>query len=173
MQKITLFLTVLLALPIFLGAATSEEVRRIEEGKRQKLRPSEAVLQRRQTPTLQEKPAIDQSLYDQLLDKEVVTVAEAREMVRLLNDQEIHTKQVDSAPLSRGLLGQMICQALDIKGGLTMRVFGPRKRYAHKELVYLGIMFPGSSREYLSGKELVVTIIQAIEYITQDAEDED
>ena len=53
-----------------------------------------------------------------------------------------------------------------------MRIFGPRKRYAHMELVSIGIMFPGSSREYVNGKELIVSIIQAIDYVTQDAKDE-
>jgi len=57
-------------------------------------------------------------------------------------------------PVRKGTLALMLCRALDIKGGLFMRLLGGR-RYAYREAVYLELMQGGSEREYLTGPEVV------------------
>jgi len=57
-------------------------------------------------------------------------------------------------PVRKGTLALMLCRALDIKGGLFMRLVGGR-RYAYREAVYLDLMQGGSEREYLTGPEVV------------------
>ena len=172
MARIFLYCLILL-LPFLTGASSSQQTRRVEEEKRLQLSPEEASLQRRHTPEPKTQPKISHSLYQELLNKKTVTNAEGREMVQLLLPKGTPWPQElsfsDKELLTRGTLGRMICQILGIKGGINMHLFRTSKRYAHKELVYLGIMFQGSSREYVSGKELIVTIIQAINYITKDS----
>ncbi len=57
-------------------------------------------------------------------------------------------------PVRKGTLALMLCRALDIKGGLFMRLVGGT-RYAYREAVYLELMQGGSEREYLTGPEVV------------------
>ena len=40
---------------------------------------------------------------------------------------------------------------LSIKGGLTMRIFGPHPRYAERELEYAGVYPPSSPQQIFSG----------------------
>jgi hypothetical protein len=73
-------------------------------------------------------------------------------------------------PLSKGLAAYMFCQALNIKGGLLLRLFGMNQRYALKELVFQRIMSPGRVKDTVSGKELIVIFTRAIEYMTKDTD---
>lgn len=47
------------------------------------------------------------------------------------------------------------CKVLDIKGGLTMRVFGPTPRYATRELVFMGVLPMRTDNQSLSGAEFL------------------
>lgn len=65
----------------------------------------------------------------------------------------------------RGTIASILAHALNIKGGLTMRLVGPHPRYAVRELVHLGIMPPSSAQQGLSGIEFVGIIGRAEEYL--------
>ena len=67
-------------------------------------------------------------------------------------------------PLRRGLVAYMFQQALDIRGGIALHLFGPSERYAMKELGFQGIMSPGLTSDLVSGGELVQIITQAANY---------
>jgi hypothetical protein len=58
--------------------------------------------------------------------------------------------------VTRGTLAVAITRALDIKGGLVMRTFGPTPRYAVRELRYLELYPPASSpNQTFSGAEFL------------------
>jgi hypothetical protein len=54
-----------------------------------------------------------------------------------------------------GQVAMAVCQILDVKGGLTMRLLGPSPRYCTRELVFLGILPPRTEHQSLSGLELM------------------
>ncbi len=66
-----------------------------------------------------------------------------------------------SEPVTKGTVAYMLCRALGIRGGLTMRLFGITRRYAFRECVYLGIFAGGTPDEYVSGRELIDVITNA------------
>jgi hypothetical protein len=68
------------------------------------------------------------------------------------------------SPLTRGRLAYMVCQALGIKGGVTMRLFGPSQRYCLAECQYLELTVGGATYEHVSGGELVSVIDRADQY---------
>lgn len=47
------------------------------------------------------------------------------------------------------------CRAIGVKGGATMRLFGPTPRYCTKELVFMGILPLRTENQSLSGQEFV------------------
>ena len=55
----------------------------------------------------------------------------------------------------RGTLAVALCKALQIKGGVTMRVLGLNDRYAARELQFMGLFPPGSPQQTFSGNEYV------------------
>ncbi|HZE98182.1 MAG TPA: hypothetical protein VE981_14220 [Planctomycetota bacterium] len=69
--------------------------------------------------------------------------------------------------LTKGTLAYMLSQALDIKGGLTMRIFGVSRRYALRECQHRGLISGGSSDEYVTGRELIDVITNATVYKEQ------
>ena len=122
-----------------------------------------------------------------LLDKEVATFSDACRLMVVL-----HTKQGKAAtfeddlaqlrrvgiaaaswrirqdePVTRGHVCYMLCKTLGIKGGLTMRVMGPTRRYAFRECVFLKLLPQGHQQQYLSGEEMVAVIGLAEEYLRQ------
>ncbi|MBN2581842.1 MAG: hypothetical protein JXL80_02160 [Planctomycetes bacterium] len=68
------------------------------------------------------------------------------------------------APLTKGRLAYMVCQALGIKGGVTMRLFGPSQRYCLAECEYLELITGGADYEHVTGGELVSVIDRADQY---------
>lgn len=76
------------------------------------------------------------------------------------------------AALTKGELAYMICQALGIKGGVTMRIFGPSKRYCLYEASYQQLMAGGSDYQYVTGGELVSTIDRADRYSRRNEPDD-
>lgn len=60
-----------------------------------------------------------------------------------------------------GMIARIVCSESDIRGGATMRVFGPVERYAVKELNHMGWlpdMTPGQS---ISGAQLIAVLSKA------------
>jgi len=68
------------------------------------------------------------------------------------------------APLSKGRLAYLVCQALGLKGGLTMRLIGPTERYCLLECAYLNLMVGGTDYKHVTGVELVSVIDRADRY---------
>lgn len=58
----------------------------------------------------------------------------------------------------RGTVAYALVQALQIKGGLVMTIFGPSERYAVRELRYIDLLPPSSPNQGLSGTEFVGVI---------------
>jgi len=57
-------------------------------------------------------------------------------------------------PVTKGTLAYLVCRALDVKGGLLLRLL-PSKRYAYREAVYQELVTRGSEHEPLTGPEAV------------------
>lgn len=73
--------------------------------------------------------------------------------------------------VKRGDVAVAIVRILDIKGGLTMRVFGPSPRYAVRELTYETIFPPSSPHQTFSGAEFVGIIGRVEDYQRGDPAD--
>ena len=67
-------------------------------------------------------------------------------------------------PLSRGRIACILVKVLGIKGGVTMRIFGPSPRYALRECAYLELMAGGAVNRYVTGRELVAIVMRADEF---------
>jgi hypothetical protein len=74
------------------------------------------------------------------------------------------------AAVSRGTLAVAICEALRIKGGVTLRVLrpfdlgAPSERYAMRELQFMNLYPPGSPQQTFSGNEYVGIIGRIEDY---------
>ena len=66
--------------------------------------------------------------------------------------------------VSRGTLATAIVGALKIKGGLMLQVFGPRPRYAVRELQYAGIYPRSSTNQTFSGSQYVAVMGRVDDY---------
>ncbi len=62
---------------------------------------------------------------------------------------------LEESELTKGHLAYLLCGALKIKGGLTMRIVGITRRYALREAIYVGLIERGSTEEFVSGRELI------------------
>ena len=67
-----------------------------------------------------------------------------------------------------GLIARAICLEYDIEGGVTMRVFGPRPRYAVRQLTWLGLLPTRGTKEALSGLELIALLSNVEDFATAD-----
>jgi hypothetical protein len=54
-----------------------------------------------------------------------------------------------------GMISVAVCEILDIKGGITMRVFGLVPRYCTRELVFLRYVPPRTDNQSISGLEFM------------------
>ena len=120
-----------------------------------------------------------------LLEKKTATFADACRVVTILHSRkrESATFEQDVAhlgqagilparwevradkPVDRGELSSMLCKALGIKGGLSMRVLGPTRRYAFRECVFLKLLPAGSQHQYLTGADLIAVVGLTEEYL--------
>jgi len=73
----------------------------------------------------------------------------------------------ESSLLTKGTLAYMLCQALDIKGGVTMRLFGINRRYALRECIHRRLIERGTVDEYVTGRELIDVVTNAAIYREQ------
>jgi hypothetical protein len=68
---------------------------------------------------------------------------------------------LEGSLLTKGTLAYMVCQALEIKGGVTMRLFGINRRYALRECIHRRLIASGTVDEYVTGRELIDVISNA------------
>jgi hypothetical protein len=69
---------------------------------------------------------------------------------------------------TKGTMAVIAVSVLKIKGGLTMRLFGPVPRYALRELHQMGLFPPGSSvNQTISGSEMLTVIGKIEDYQIQ------
>ncbi|MBN2120824.1 MAG: hypothetical protein JW734_07205 [Candidatus Omnitrophica bacterium] len=161
--------------------------KRIEEEKRKDLKQSQEPLAEETKKELTATQEVGFDYFRSLISKEIALQADAcKSLAVLLNiDQEfqdlpsqinalkqknIIPKKLTSSfnpqePLRKGVAAYMFCKALDIKGGVVLRIFGISQRYALKELVFQEIMRPGYERDVVSGKELVLMVTEAANYL--------
>jgi hypothetical protein len=190
MKKLIFLFLFCIIFPSFLMAETAEDNRRMEEEKRESLRSTEEQLYPEKQPRPEQPPEyIDLSYFRELFSKRVAFLSDAtKALVILLGVQDqkkdfasqiaflkekniIPKKDIKELsqhkPLRKGLAAYMFCQALEIKGGIWLRLFGLNQRYALKELVFEEIMLPGNLNDIVSGKELVVIFTNAAEYLAK------
>jgi hypothetical protein len=74
-------------------------------------------------------------------------------------------------PVTRGTLAVALVKALNIQGGLTMRLFGPQPRYALRALEYRGVFERCSPNQSLSGGEFVGVMQKAEEFTSGNPAD--
>lgn len=187
MKKIAILLLFLVILPYCSGAQTTEEKRRIDEEKRQSLRFSAPSSGQRPQADYPLRSPVNLDYFSELISRETAFNSDAcRALVVLMGLQQqykdfqsqvvflernnIIPKRLGAdfspdQPLCKGMVAYMFARALNIKGGLWIRLFGLSQRYAVKELVFEGIMISGNMKELISGKELVLILVQAAEYM--------
>lgn len=67
--------------------------------------------------------------------------------------------------VTRGTLARAFAEALDIKGGVVMRIVGPHPRYALREMIHLALFPPNSSTgQTLSGRDFSAIIGRIDDY---------
>jgi hypothetical protein len=192
MKRIALFLLLFLSLCRISQAQSIEVRRRIEEEKRQDLAPSEFYRAKIEETSLPDAGSGQEAYFTELLAKETADLSDACRTIVLLmgmNDQfsdrqarfnflkeeGIIPKNIDadsdhSMSLRKGVIAYMLAKTIDIKGGITLRIFGVNQRYAFKELVYEQIMYPGNVSDIISGQELILTLTQAADYLASREE---
>ena len=170
-------------------AATEVDERRVEEEKRLDLKTTEAQYYDRARTRVDQEALTTRDFLEGLSSKEYADHRDAAKVLTILLGKEDELTDfglqrdffvssnllsarkagyfVAEAPVRRGLFAQMLMKALGIKGGLTLRVLGAYERYCLSELVYEDIMIPGSTREWMSGRELIYTFIQATHFISR------
>ena len=190
MRYLPYLIVLLLILPPLLASAQNPlDKRRIEQEKRDNLRLNEIKISE-ETSNFYSQPGISkQAYFNKLLSKKNATLFDAYTMLVILLGREdrysdFETKQEflrqnhilpklkklsknPHQPLEKGVAAYMFCRVLKIKGGLWLRLFGITQRYALRELVFQNIMFPGNTRNIVSGKELVFIVTQAAIYLTE------
>jgi len=83
----------------------------------------------------------------------------------LLSSQGIDLSRVDDEETATyGFMGQLMCQVLDIKGGLVSRILGPTKRYSLREMNHLKLMAGKGMWHHLTGKDLLAIVSRSADY---------
>lgn len=190
MKKIFLLLLLfsIFPFPSILAAPGPQDDRRIEEQKRNNLKPTEVHYQGKK-PVARSAPLFpDDTVY--LLEMTFRKVTYGYDLcktivilkgvendyigldaqVDYLKEQNYLPKHLEDTfdpmkPLQRGLTAYVLRKVLDIKGGIFLRIFHESERYALKELLYAGIMSSGNVNEIISGDELASAITQAVNYL--------
>lgn len=65
-----------------------------------------------------------------------------------------------------GMIARAVCKEANIRGGLTMRVFGPVERYAVKELDHMGWLADKTPSQSISGAQLIALLSRAEERLS-------
>ena len=189
MRRVLAVILVVCFLPYLGFAQTRDDKRRVEEEKRKALQPSEAHVQKpfAQKAAVKELPTL--AYLQSLLTQEVTTRYDLFRVVIILFGVEDQYRQTTdqiallkeknflpthpardyllNAPLTKGFAAEVFCRALNIRGGLWMRLLGINERRALKELVFENIASGGNVLDKVSGRELVEMFIQAANYLAQ------
>ena len=88
--------------------------------------------------------------------------------VAALKDRDLLHRGFDEPgdrAVRRGTLAAVLVRALDIKGGVVMRIIGPCPRYALRELIHLSL-FPrdSSEQQVLTGRDFVAILGRVDDY---------
>lgn len=134
---------------------------------------------------------VDTFLHEHLQCQPMVTTAEAYRAMLILADGEDRHASFDGRRaelqergivrpawglvrdqgIDRGSVAYMVCKILQIRGGVNFAVLGQSgigdRRYAVRELVYMGLMPPGAPYRYLTGGELVDLLAKADGYMAE------
>jgi hypothetical protein len=70
-------------------------------------------------------------------------------------------------PVTRGRLAYMVCQALRVRGGVTLTLAGPSQRYCLRELEYQGFFASDIATTQITGGEFVSVLTRADAYKKQ------
>ena len=66
--------------------------------------------------------------------------------------------------MQRGTLAKGLAHALDIEGGVMMRLTDRNPRYSTRELIFMGLMPPGTEQQVLNGYQYIGVISEAQDY---------
>jgi hypothetical protein len=81
---------------------------------------------------------------------------------KIISSKWTHLKETDL--INRGEVAYMLFKALNLKGGLSVKIFGLSCRYAYRECVDKKLMVPGFPNQLLSGAELISILAEAEKY---------
>lgn len=103
-------------------------------------------------------------------DQRVATLKERKMLPQGFNEPA-------NQSVRRGDIAVATCRLLEIKGGLTMRVFGPNFRYSTRELEYMGIYPTSSPYQTFTGSQFTALLgriedIQRIRGVTSLQDEE-
>ena len=186
MKKIFIILVILSIFPSLLMAQSPEKKRRIEEEKRESLRPTEGRVPKERKGTAPPLDPIDLVYFAELMMKRIayrydackalvilmgvenqfIDLGSQIEFLRKKNilPKNFETEFDPTKPLRKGLTAYMFYKALDIKGGLILSLFGISERYSLKELVYQGMTSSGNVKDIVNGEELISILTRAGNY---------
>lgn len=190
MKKMLVILVALIIFPSILLAQTPEQARRIEEQKRENLRPTEGKTSKIKEKIPQPLDPIDLVYFAELMLKKITyrydiskaiiilmgvenQFIDLGSQITFLKNENILPKKFEkkefdvTKPLRKGLTAYMFCKALKIKGGILLTLFGVNQRYALKELVHQGVMSSGNVKDVVSGEELVLILTRAGNYMAK------
>lgn len=125
--------------------------------------------------TLPDRSAVtnDEGLHGLLLFADGADPARSYEQrVTLLKSRGWLSSDFDEAGnmvMERGTLAKLLSHALEIDGGVMMRLTDKNRRYSTRELVYLGIMGAGTEQQALSGIDYIGVISKAQDWQTSQA----
>lgn len=67
--------------------------------------------------------------------------------------------------MQRGLLARLLVHALDVEGGVMLRLTNRSRRYALREVVYQELMGPSTENQAISGLEYIGVMQKAQDYL--------
>ena len=121
-----------------------------------------------------ERPAVsnDEALHGLLLFADGVDFTRSwEERLEIAKERNWVSGSFNEAPdlaLQRGTLARAVAVICRIRGGVMMRVLGPTARYAHRELVWEGIIAGGTANQTITGLEFVGVISKAQDYMLRN-----
>ena len=172
-------------------SAAPEDARRIEERKKEDLRPTEVHYPETE-PRAAPVDDLDTFYFAQMAFRRITYRYDILKALVVLKGVENQYIDLDSQiaflraedllpkrfqadfdplqPLRKGLAAFILRKALNIRGGLFLHLFGSSERLALNELVYQGVMSAGTSNDLVSGEELTNIITRAANHLATHAQ---
>ena len=173
----------------FAWGQSAQDDRRQEEEKRDSLQPTEVQFYPSEPKQFVKQESPQLLFLNELYSKKAATFSDALKVATILlrmydperdfifdlavmREKGIISRAISEtaaadALLDKGTAAYMFCQALGVRGGIWMRLFGQNKRYCLRELVFEGIMQASGVHELTSGAELVDMFTRAVNYLEQ------